>query len=286
MDTSFDARARLASVRGFVFDLDGTLVLGDARHQGLRVLPGALELTRHLADRGIPFVVLTNGTVRPPHEYVVKLRDAGLPLSDNSVLTPASVAAEYFVRRRIRRVMALGTEGVRQPLEAAGIEILPPTGRQEADAVFVGWFREFGMEHVEAACHAVENGAKLFVASLVPYFAGAHGKMLSTSRVIAAAVTSVTGRRAHVLGKPSPDALRIASRHLGVDPAHIAVVGDDPALEVLMAKRAGALGIAVSSGVGNAAEFAELPPEQQPDLAVHDVSELFRIYTAAEPVAG
>ena len=40
-----DPMARLADARGFVFDLDGTLVLGDRRGHGLRPLPGAVETT-------------------------------------------------------------------------------------------------------------------------------------------------------------------------------------------------------------------------------------------------
>ena len=38
-----DPLARLRAVRGFLFDMDGTLVLGDRRNHGLRPLPGALE---------------------------------------------------------------------------------------------------------------------------------------------------------------------------------------------------------------------------------------------------
>ena len=41
-----DPLTRLRDVRGFVFDMDGTLVLGDRHNHGLRPLPGAMEITR------------------------------------------------------------------------------------------------------------------------------------------------------------------------------------------------------------------------------------------------
>jgi len=59
-------RDRLATARGFVFDMDGTLVLGDRTSNGLRPLPGALEITRWAAQRGQPFVVFTNGPTGHP----------------------------------------------------------------------------------------------------------------------------------------------------------------------------------------------------------------------------
>jgi ribonucleotide monophosphatase NagD (HAD superfamily) len=72
-------------------------------------------------------------------------------------------------------------------------------------------------------------------------------------------ITSITGRRAKVLGKPSIEALRCAGRRLGLEPGVLAVVGDDPALEVPMAHRAGSLAIAVSTGVGHESAYTHLP---------------------------
>ena len=60
------ALARLRGARGFVFDIDGTLVLGDKNNKGLVPLPGAIELLSYLRDADIPFVAFTNGTLRTP----------------------------------------------------------------------------------------------------------------------------------------------------------------------------------------------------------------------------
>ena len=75
-------RDRLAAARGFVFDMDGTLVLGDRHGHGLRPLPGAVEITRWAARRGLPFVVFTNGTNRTPAAYARIMRDIGFGLAD------------------------------------------------------------------------------------------------------------------------------------------------------------------------------------------------------------
>ena len=89
-------RERLAAARGFVFDMDGTLVLGDRHQHGLRPLPGALEITRWAARRGRPFVVFTNGTTRTPAHYARTMREIGFGLPDEAMLTPASSAVRVF----------------------------------------------------------------------------------------------------------------------------------------------------------------------------------------------
>lgn len=268
---------RLRAARAFLFDVDGTLVLGDRRNNGLRPLPGAITLLERLRERKLPFAALTNGTVRTPDEYVHELRAAGLLFDQQMALTPSSVAADYFVRYGYKRVRVLGSEGVWRPLEAAGITVILGHEDEAVDAVFVGWYREFRMDDIQAACEAIAAGARLFTGSLAPYFASAQGKVLSSSRVICSAITSITGKRATVLGKPAPEALRFACRRLGIEPAHLVVVGDDPSLEVYMARRGGALGIAVRTGTWGQGPVARLPAQHRPHLALQNVGELLAL---------
>ena len=50
----------LAGVRGYVFDIDGTLALADKRLSGYQALPGARELLALLRERGLPYVGFTD----------------------------------------------------------------------------------------------------------------------------------------------------------------------------------------------------------------------------------
>lgn len=271
------ARERLRAARGFVFDMDGTLVLGDRRNHGLRPLPGALEITRWLRARGVPYVLLTNGTTKPPGRYVRTLREVGFELDDGALLTPATSAVTVFRRRGHGRVMVLGRGGLTDPLREVGIEVVPPGDESKVDAVLVGWYREFTMDDLESACRAVWDGARLYSASQSLYFATAEGKILGTSRAISAMINSLTGCRVELLGKPSIHALRAAGRALRMRPSELAVVGDDPELEVPMAHRGRALAVAVNTGIGAPDAFAHLPPARRPHLTVHGVDELLSL---------
>jgi len=274
-----EAVERLRNARGFIFDMDGTLVLGDRVNHGLRPLPGAIALLEWARSRGLPYLVFTNGTNRTPAHFARVLRDEGFDVPDDRMMTPASSAVIMFAKRGFKRVMVLGVSGLVEPLREAGIEVVPPDAATvpPVDAVFVGWFREFTMDHLEAACHAVWAGAELYSASETPFFASAGGRALGTSRAISAMIRSITGCSLTITGKPSLDALRAAAGRLGVPARHLVVVGDDPLLEVPMAHRGRALAIAVDTGLGGPDAYDHLPPSRQPQLHLRGVDELLAL---------
>jgi 4-nitrophenyl phosphatase len=281
---SDEVAERLRSARGFIFDMDGTLVLGDRVNHGLRPLPGAIAMLEWARSRGRPYLVFTNGTNRTPAHFARVLRDEGLDVPDERMMTPASSAVVMFGRRGVKRVLVLGVSGLVEPLREAGIEIVRPgstpggPGPEPAvDAVFVGWFREFTMDHLEAACHAVWAGADLYSASETPFFASAGGRALGTSRAISAMIRSITGCSLTITGKPSLDALRAAATRLGVPARQLVVVGDDPLLEVPMAHRGGALAVAVDTGLGGPDAYDHLPPRRRPQLHLRGVDELLAL---------
>ena len=287
---SDEALRRLRDARGFIFDMDGTLALGDRVNHGLAPLPGAVELLGWVRAQGLPYVVFTNGSNRTPGDFAAVLRDAGLDVPDDQMMTPASSAVVMFTRRGYKRVMVLGGDGLTGPLRAGGIEVVPPVeaapdtrpsdAPADVDAVLVGWFREFTMSHLEAACHAVWSGAALYSASETPFFAAAGGRALGTSRAISAMIRSVTGCRLTVTGKPSLDALRAAATRLGVTARDLVVVGDDPLLEVPMAHRGRALAVAVQTGLAGPDAYDHLPPAKRPHLHLRGVDELLSLLQA------
>ena len=272
-------REAVGPVEGFMFDLDGTLVLTDrSLRGGYQVLPGAIEVLSELKARGIPFLALTNGSAYPAAEQAPKLRAAGLPIADEALLTPSSVAADLMPRRGIKRVLVLGTPGVGRPLAEAGIQILFPgeDGCEDVHAVYIGWHPECNMKDIEAAIRAIWNGAALYVASSVPFFATADGKTMGYSYAIAAAVRKMTRAPMILTGKPSLHALRLAGKKMAVPMRRLAVIGDDPLVEMIMARRGGAIGLGVTTGITTKREWAALPLNRRPHRVLRRLSEILQ----------
>lgn len=266
----------LPPIKGFMFDLDGTLLLSDRSLGGYEVLPGAVEVLTALQDRSIPFVVLTNGSAYPPAEQAARLRGLGLPIADGQMFTPSSVAAGLMSRSGIGRALVLGNRGVGHALAEAGIETVF-TGEpraSEVGAVYVGWHPECGMKDIEAACHAIWAGARLYVASDVPFFATRQGRAMGYSHAIAGAIRRMTKAPSILTGKPSLHALRFVAKRLGIPTRSVAVVGDDPAVEIIMARRGGATAFGVTTGVMTQDDWARETGKRRPHRVLGHIREL------------
>jgi 4-nitrophenyl phosphatase len=281
MKISRNGREALGPIEGFMFDLDGTLVLSNHSLSGYQLLPGAVEVLNELTARGVPFVVLTNGTAYPASEQAPKLRALGLPISDDALLTPSSVAADLMPRRGVKRALVLGTPGTGHALREAGIQTLSTgqEGAEQAQAVYIGWHPDCGMKDIEAAVKAIWNGAELYVASDVPFFATASGKTLGHSHAITAAVRKITHAPMVLTGKPSLHALRLAARRLGVPMRRVAVVGDDPLVEMIMARRGDAIGFGVTTGITNARDWSKQPLSRRPHRILRNLTDLLTLST-------
>lgn len=271
-----------------MFDVDGTLLLSDRALGGYELLPGAIEVLTALRERAFPFVLLTNGSHYPPAEQAAKLRRSGLPVEDGQMITPSSVAAGYMCRHALKRVLILGTHGVGHALAAAGIETVY-TGEPravEVDAVYVGWHPECGMKDIEAAAHAISNGARLFSASDVPFFATRQGRTIGYSCAIVAAIRRLTRARVTVMGKPSLHALRFVAKRLGVELRNVGVVGDDPLVEVIMARRGGATALAVTTGMTARDEWLRQPDNSRPHRVLTGLHEVLTVIPHEDRASG
>jgi 4-nitrophenyl phosphatase len=281
MNTTAAPRANsptLAGVRGYIFDIDGTLALADKRLSGYQALPGACDLLALLRQRGLPYVGFTNGSTKTPLQLSQALTRIGIEMDERHTMTPVSVAIDLFQRRRYKRLLVLGGEGVWKPLVEAGFDVVrSPERADDAQAVLIGWHPEFGLADLDAACRAVWAGAAFYTVSKAAVVASREGRTLGISGALAAAVRSVTGKSAVVVGKPSAQALACASARLGVKPAQMAIVGDDISLENAMALRGGALSVGVHTGLSSAEDFAGLPPESRPHLSLTGVDRLLEM---------
>jgi NagD protein len=84
-------------------------------------------------------------------------------------------------------------------------------------------------------------------------------------------------------GKPSLHALRFVAGKLGVAMRHLAVVGDDPLVEIVMARRGGAMAVGMTTGVTGPAEWARQPPARRPHHVLNSLQELLSAVTAPRP---
>lgn len=257
-------------IRALIFDIDGTLAMMDKETGTYEALPGAIQSLVDARDRNLPVVAYTNGTFFPPSHYYPRLADAGLILEPGHILTPAVVAAGLLKAQGHERVMVLADDGIRTPLADAGIEIVEPKKDSgPVSAVMLGYTRNLTSDALESVVSAVWDGAVPFTSSIAPHVASAKGKIVGIPGAVSAAIEHCAGVKPTVVGKPSTAGLDIACGLTGVTAAQTAVIGDDPKLEIMMARRAGAFAVGVTTGAYDLAAFESIPEEARAHIVLN-----------------
>ncbi|MFQ5808840.1 MAG: HAD-IIA family hydrolase [Armatimonadota bacterium] len=101
---------------GYLFDLDGTIYLGE------RLLPGAREVVETLERKGKRFGYLSNKPIETRGNYAAKLTRLGIPTADERVINSSLVMAHYLAKEQPgARVFAIGEPPLIRDLEEAGL---------------------------------------------------------------------------------------------------------------------------------------------------------------------
>src|SRR5215207_1195228 len=179
---------RLDDVGGFVFDIDGSLVHRGADFRA-RPLPGAVEVLDAIRASGRPLVLFTNGSHMGPDAFARGLRDDGLPVADDELLTPVCSALTYLARRHAGEpVLVFGSEATRERIATAGV---PLDETEAARVVFVAHVESVELDAMEVAARAVMNGARLLTANYQRGFWGANGILFSRGAMVTAGIARV-----------------------------------------------------------------------------------------------
>jgi HAD superfamily hydrolase (TIGR01450 family) len=267
---------RLDDVRGFVFDVDGTLVhrAGEEVH----VVPGAREVLERIRASDRPFAIFTNGSHVPPHEFARGLRDAGLPVADDQMLTPLRSFLYYLERHRPgASVRLFGTASAERYLAAAGVRLLAPAATESAEVIFVAHIDQVDMADLERAAREVMGGGRLLTGSYVPAYAGANGPIISRGAMVAAAIAKASGTRPTIVGKPSKAAVGLIGEQLGLPTAQLAVIGDDLVMDIGLGHLGGSRTVLVRSGISGSIDLDRVAERRRPHAVIAGVAELLEL---------
>jgi 5'-nucleotidase len=263
---------RLEDVRGFVFDVDGTLVQRAGAE--VRPLPGASDVLDAIRASGRAFALFTNGSHIPPAAFAQELREAGLAVEDEQLLTPLCSVQTYLERHGDVAILPFVTDSARGYLEDAGVRLVDDGERGGVDAVFVAHPKDVDFDSLEQAARVVISGARLLTGSYVAAYAGANGPILSRGAMVTAAIAKASGRRPTIVGKPSRAAVDEIERRLRVPTGEIAVIGDDLLLDVALGHLGGSRTVLVRSGISASIDLDLVPEHRRPHLTVKGVADL------------
>ena len=263
----------------FLFDMDGTLYLGD------NVYPGAIALMEDLPRLGKKYIYLTNNSSRAGTDYIARLRRLGFPCEAENVFTSGMATGLYLNQRYPgAKVYLAGTRAFYRELLSYGIDLVnDDAGHTEADRVDVvvqGFDTELTYEKLDRACHFLRRGAKFIAANPDWVCPMPADEVLPDCGSICALLTASSGVKPEYIGKPNRNMIDVISAMTGVPNERICAVGDRLYTDIAVAQSAGAVSVLVLSGETDETMLAAA--ERKPDYVLPSVKELHEALRNAE----
>jgi arabinose operon protein AraL len=243
------------SQRGWLFDLDGTIYVGEA------LVPGADAVIEALRADGRRLAFLSNKPLETRADYARKLTKLGIPAEAGDVVNSSLVLARHLAALDPGApVFVIGERPLIDELAAHGFEV---RGDRHVRWVVIAFDRTFDYAKLNTALQAVRGGARLIATNPDRTCPTEDGEIPDCAGMTAA-VEAVTGQSVEVVvGKPSPIILDVALQGLGVTAADCVIVGDRLETDIVMGKRHGLATVLVLSGVTRPGDprIAEIAPD-------------------------
>lgn len=250
----------IAKKRCFVFDLDGTVYMGDAPIEGTVAF-----IRRNLERFDIHF--LTNNTSKNLADYVTKLRGMGIDMTLPRMLSPLIPLADRLEAEGITEIYPVGNANFLAYLRERLPNLRFGTSG-ECALVVVGYDTELTYQKLAESCLLLQRPNVRFWAThpddVCP---SPKGPLPDTGSFLALYEKAVKRKPELVFGKPST--LIIEPLLARYRPEEMVMVGDRLYTDKLMAENAGMDFILVLSGESSREDLTRL--ERQPTLVLDDL---------------
>jgi 4-nitrophenyl phosphatase len=245
----------------WILDLDGVLWLSDD------AIPGSADAVARLRARGDRVLFVSNNSSAPVGDYLAKLDRVGVPTESADLVTSAQAAATLLEPGQT--ALACAGPGVEEALKARGVRAVRSG---PADAVVVGWHRDFDYDGLTRAARAVMDGARLIGTNDDATYPTPQGPIPGGGAILAAVATAA-GVEPTVAGKPYDTMTELVRARLGSELNGSTVVGDRPTTDGRLAVALGVRFALVLSGV---TKEGDLPVDPEPAEIVPDLASLVR----------
>ena len=261
---------------GYVFDLDGTVYLGD------ELLPKAKETLDELKARS-NVVYLTNKPLEMPADYAAKLTRLGVETHPEEVISSTDALLLYLGRHAPEaRLFVVGERPLVQLLELAGYDVVQEA--EDVEVVVVSFDRTFDYRKLQVSFDAVRGGARIVATNPDAYCPTPDGGGLPDCAAMLAAIEASTGAHAEaIVGKPSPHMAAALLERLGVPARDTLLVGDRLATDVRMANEADMASALILTGATGLEEALGSP--DRPDYVIEHLGALLPASETHRPKA-
>ena len=256
----------LKSMRLFLFDMDGTLYLGN------RLYDFTIELLDTIKANGGKYLFMTNNSSKSVTDYIKKLHNLGIEATREDFMTSSQATAYYLHKYHEGQTLYVcGTESLKEELRMEGFIVT--TELDKVECIVMGFDTELTFQKLHDVSYLLLTRPELpYIATNPDLVCPTEFGSVPDCGSVCIGIKNATGKEPIVIGKPSPLMPQLAMERLGITKEQSCVVGDRIYTDVKSGLNAGITGILVLSGettleILNASE-------DKPHMVLQDASEI------------
>lgn len=263
-----DFQESILSMKLYLFDMDGTLYIGD------RLFPFTKDLLSAISASGAKYLFMTNNSSKSVADYITKLEKLGICAQRDDFVTSSQATAYYLKKHHSGKTLYVcGTESFKKELRLEGFYVSEDISQTQC--IVMGFDTELTFQKLRDVSYL------LLTQPDIPYIATNPDLVCPTEfgsvpdcGSVCEMIYNATDKRPVVIGKPSALMPELAMERWKVAKENTCVIGDRIYTDIQSGLNAGITGILVLSGE-TTLEILDKSPNK-PHFVLQDASEILK----------
>ncbi len=249
----------------FLFDMDGTLYLGENK------LEGASELIEKLKQKNIITVFLSNNSSKNKIDYYKKLNKLNIQCEMDDIFTSLSATILKLKEYNIKKIYPVATPSMEKELLENGFEF----DDTDPDAIVMGFDKTLNYKKITKTYELLKKG-KRYIATHPDILCPTETGFIPDIGSFIAMFEKATGRLPEIIGKPNTAMVETVLKKYGKTKDQCAMVGDRLYTDMRMAIDSNITSILVLSGETKKEDYYK--SEMKIDIVVNSVKDLLEYF--------
>lgn len=261
-------KEQLKKIKLFLFDMDGTLYLGD------RLFDFTNDLLATIKEIGGRYMFMTNNSSKSVVDYITKLEKLGIKAEYEDFIT-SSQATAYYLKNNHKgaKLYVCGTNSLKAELIKEGFEVTESI--EDTQCIVMGFDTELTFKKLRDISFMLSTRDLPYIATNPDYVCPTEFGSVPDCGSVCDMIFNATGKRPVVIGKPQALMPQLAMEKTGYSKSETAVIGDRIYTDVKSGINAGTVSILVMSGE-TTQEILD-NSEDKPDYVLESGKELLDI---------
>ena len=255
----------IQNLKLYLFDMDGTLYLGD------QLFSFTIDLLKKIKETGGMYMFMTNNSSKSVAAYIEKLAKLGIDADEEEFITSSQATAYYLKNNHpTAKLYVCGTESLKTELRSQGFTITE--NLDEVECIVMGFDTELNFKKLHDVSFMLCTRELPYIATNPDYVCPTEFGSVPDCGSVCDMIFNATGKRPVVIGKPEALMPELAMAKTGYGKNQTVVIGDRIYTDIKSGLNAGTVTMLVMSGE-TTQEILDASPEK-PDFVLKDASEI------------